>query len=194
MNAVTFSLMQRTQTTDARPTTSADGMLDDWLRRARQGDRAAFERLYRHQAGLILAFCIRLVGSREAGEELLQEVFVRAWEHLDSIESASHLQAWLRRVAINLRRSQQRTVARRGHPVELSGDEPIMRSPAPPAGLKRDLERALRELPDGAREVLLLHDVHGYQHQEIAGQLGIAVGTSKAQLHRARKRLRKVLQ
>lgn len=166
-----------------------------WLERARDGDRRAYERLYRHHVGAIHAFCLRLTGRRSEAEEMTQELFVRAWQHLASIRNGDHLAAWLRHVAMNMRRNDLRRIARHGEAAELDLDTGDIGSleRVEAGGLRVDLDEALTELPDGAREVLVLHDVYGYKHREIAERLGLAVGTTKAQLHRARKRLRERL-
>ncbi len=198
----------RAEGTDRVSATSrTEPAIDDrTVERLRGGDRAAFDALYRAYAGRIHAFSLRLCGAGAGGsrpgdrtaaaEEIVQEVFVRVWQHRRKIAGRLHLERWLHRVAINLRRNAQRTEARRGGPDATLTAEPEDRGGTPgprTSALRSDLEQAVRALPDGAREVLLLHDVHGYRHAEIADRLGCAVGTSKAQLHRARKRLREVL-
>ena len=132
--------------------------------------------------------------SPDAADEVTQDVFVRAWEKLGSFRGESAFGTWLYRLAINLilsRRSQLGTRRAR----ELADDEVLDALPArtssPDSGL--DFETALERLPDGARQVLVLHDVEGYKHEEIAGMLGVTAGTSKAQLHRARTILRRAL-
>ena len=166
----------------------------DLLVRARGGDRGAFERLYRAHVGRIHALLLRMSGSRAEADEMTQEVFVRAWQHLDRFGTIDHFRAWLTRVGVNLVMNERRTLARRGAPLEL--DETLHAAgPAPrAAGTGADLERAVAELPPGARLVFLLYDVHGYSHEEISRMTGQAVGTTKAQLHRARKRRREILE
>ncbi len=165
------------------------------VRVAMRGDTAAFERLYRRHAGRIHGVIWRLVGGVQArAEELVQDTFVRAWQRLDSFRSESRFSTWLHRLAVNtalmdLRASRSRP---EGH-LEADSDAwdgDHVESP----GLRLDLERAVASLPPRARAVLVLHDIEGWQHQEIGSELGMAVGTSKAQLHRARGLLRKRLE
>ena len=160
---------------------------------AARGDRRAFERLYREHVSRIYSLARRMMGA-DHSEEITQDVFVRAWEKLGSFRGESAFGTWLYRLAINLilsRRSQLGTRRAR----ELADDEVLDALPArtssPDSGL--DFETALERLPDGARQVLVLHDVEGYKHEEIAGMLGVTAGTSKAQLHRARMILRRAL-
>ena len=138
------------------------------------------------------AICLRLVADRHRAEELTQDAFVRAWQRLGSFEGRSAFSSWLYRLAVNVvidsRRAQRRELA------FLSGDE-LPDTPGPQAApeIGLDLERAIAELPSGARLVYVLHEIEGYRHDEIADMTGIASGTSKAQLHRARRHLRKAL-
>jgi len=169
---------------------------EEWtlLVRARGGDRSAFERLYRAHVGRIHVLLLRMSGSRTEADEMTQEVFVRAWQHLDRFATIDHFRAWITRVGINLVLNERRTLARRGAPLDF--DETLHGASAAPRrpGAHTDLERAIAELPEGARLVFLLYDVHGYSHEEISRMTGHAVGTTKAQLHRARKRLRELLE
>ncbi len=169
---------------------------EEWslVREAQKGDRASFESLYRLHSGRVHALCLRLCGRAEEAEELTQEVFVRAWRNMGTFREPGHFRAWLTRVAVNLVMTARRTLARRGNPLPL--DETTRRHSAPdpaPPGARVDLERAISTLPDRSRTVLVLHDIYGFRHEEIAAMTGSAVGTSKAQLHRARRRLREVL-
>ena len=159
------------------------------------GDRDAFERLYRANSGRVFALCIRMVGDRAAAEELTQDVFVRAWEKLGQFRGDSSFSTWLHRLAVNVvlnaRKQQGRHRARHE---EMDGEnESLSQAGLPVPGMRLDLEAAIALLPAGARKVFVLHDVEGYRHEEIADQLGLAVGTSKSQLHRARMALRRHL-
>jgi RNA polymerase sigma-70 factor, ECF subfamily len=164
------------------------------VRRARLGDTTAFESLYRTHVGRIHALCLRLAGDRHAAEDLTQDVFVRAWRKLPSFRGEAAFGTWLYRLALNLVVSALRTG--RAAALEMPTEEPERieaPAPAPAPGLNLDLERAIAGLPAGARTVFVLHDVAGLRHDEIARQLGIAVGTARAHLHHARARLREVL-
>lgn len=160
--------------------------------RARGGDVAAFEELYRRNVRRIYGLCYRLAGNPTLAEELTQDTFVRAWEKLGGFRGDSAFSSWLYPMAVNLSHSERRSRTRRTARVMPTDDlTPFDKGTAPRAPEAAvDLERALAELPDGARRVFVLHEVHGYKHEEIAEMTGIASGTSKAQLHRARRLLR----
>ena len=165
------------------------------VRRAQSGDVEAFETLYRSSVGRIYGLCLRMTGEATVAEELTQEAFVRAWQKLSSFRAESSFTTWLFRLAVNVVLSYRRGKGRlRGR--EISGEDArLPEHPAPRTTPDEavDLERAVAGLPDGARAVFVLHDVEGYRHEEIARMAGIAVGTSKAQLHRARRLMREVL-
>jgi RNA polymerase sigma-70 factor (ECF subfamily) len=164
----------------------------DFVTQAQAGDRGAFDTLYTEHVGHVYALCLRMTGDVERAETLTQDAFVRAWHALASFRGDSAFSSWLHRLTINVvledaRRTRRRE--RRVQPVDA-----IERHDAPgQAGdpeARVDLERAIAELPDGARAVLVLYDIEGYRQEDIACMLGIAVGTVKAQLHRARRLLR----
>ena len=165
------------------------------VRRAQKGDTAAFESLYRENLGRVYAICLRLSGDAVCAEELTQDVFVRAWEKLDTFQGKSAFSTWLHRLAVNVvlgeRRSEKVRVGKVFGTDDLEMFDAPTRHADPGCGI--DLERAIAALPPGARAVLVLHDVEGYRHEEIAEMHGTAVGTSKAQLHRARRLLREML-
>lgn len=162
-------------------------------RRAAAADIAAFEQLYRRHHARVHGVIARLVGQAGArAEDLVQEAFVRAWQALPAFRFESAVSTWLHRLAVNTALMELRS--RRGRP-GMDDDEDALESVpiADTAGnaiLGRDLERAVATLPPRARAVLVLHDVEGWKHEEIAAELGMAVGSSKAQLHRARHLLR----
>jgi RNA polymerase sigma-70 factor, ECF subfamily len=165
------------------------------VHQAQAGDMAAFEELYRRNVGRVFALCMRLAGDAALAEELAQDVFVRAWERLGTFRGDSAFSSWLHPLTVNVALSERRARRRRTARVMTTDDltpfEKPKRAPGPEAGL--DLEKALATLPPGARSVFVLHDVEGYRHQEIADLTGVAEGTSKAQLHRARRMLREAL-
>ncbi|HWL87439.1 MAG TPA: RNA polymerase sigma factor [Polyangiaceae bacterium] len=163
---------------------------------ARSGDVMAFERLYRAHVGRVHALCLRLTADTAHAEQLTQDAFVRAWERLATFRGESAFATWLRHVTVNVVLEDRRATARRTRRVMPTGDDAVLTSAAmsrnDDVGL--DLERALARLPEGPRTVFVLHDVEGYQHGEIGQLLGIAEGTSKAHLHRARTLLKEALQ
>ena len=173
---------------------------DDVVARAQSGDQAAFRELYRQHAGRVYALCLRLTGDARDADERTQDVFVRLWDKLGSFRGESAFSSWLHRLAVNVVLNERRTTGRRERrvfPVEDPGNVAGAQHAASlhdrPA-LSIDLERAIAELPDGAREVFVLFDIEGYGHGEIAELVGIAEGTSKAQLFRARRLLREKLE
>jgi RNA polymerase sigma-70 factor (ECF subfamily) len=165
------------------------------VERAVSGDVEAFEELYRLNVGRVYALCLRMAGDPTLAEELAQEAFVRAWQKLGSFRGASAFSTWLHRVTVNVVLGHRRSATRREARVRAVRDDfphdVAARQPGTAESI--DLERAISSLPDGARMVFVLHDVEGFRHREISRSMGIAVGTSKAQLHRARKLLRKAL-
>ena len=165
------------------------------VRQAQAGDLVAFERLYRDNERKVFGLCFRLSSDPALAEELTQEVFVRAWRKLSSFRGESAFSSWLYPLTVNVALSERRSRRRRDARIVATDDpaslERAPRSPAPEAGF--DLEKAMAALPPGARAVFVLHDVEGRTHEEIAQLLGLAPGTSKAQLHRARRLLREAL-
>ncbi|HEX4601094.1 MAG TPA: sigma-70 family RNA polymerase sigma factor [Gemmatimonadales bacterium] len=168
----------------------------DLVHRAQQGDHAAFEALYRHHVGRVYALCLRLTADAVEAEERTQDAFVRAWERLGSFRGESAFASWLYRLTVNVVFAALRAGRRRALRVVATAEPGELERPAEDAGgpaSALDLEGAVARLPPGAREVFVLHDVEGYRHDEIAYLAGIAVGTSKAQLFRARRLLREAL-
>jgi RNA polymerase sigma-70 factor (ECF subfamily) len=166
----------------------------DLVRRAQSGDTDAFGNLYRLHAGRVYALCLRLEGDVTRAEELTQDVFVRAWEGLPGFRGESAFGTWLHRLAVNVVLADRRAAWRRDRRVVAVEEPERHETPreSDPA-LALDLEAAIATLPPGARAVLVLHDLEGYQHAEISAMTGIAEGTSKAQLFRARRLLRERL-
>jgi len=170
--------------------------LDSTVQRAQQGDVAAFEKLYRDNVDRVFALCLRMTGDGAKAEELAQDAFVRAWEKLPTFEGKSAFSTWLHRLAVNVVLGSRRAEGIRIGKVFTTDDLTLYESPGRPhdPGHRMDLERAIARLPTGARTVFVLHDVEGYKHEEIAEMHGLAVGTCKAQLHRARRLLREALE
>ena len=160
---------------------------------AARGDVRAFERVYREHLPRVHALVRRMTAGRDA-DELTQDVFVRAWQKLSSFRGDSAFGTWLHRLAVNVVIERFRTEATRRQR-HLDGEEIFERMASLPGSgdLAIDLDQAVSHLPDGAREIFVLHDVQGYKHREIADLLDISAGTSKAQLHRARMILRRHL-
>jgi RNA polymerase sigma-70 factor (ECF subfamily) len=167
------------------------------IRRAQAGDVEAFELLYREHSPRIYAFCLRLkAGDKSDATELLQDVFIKAWRRLDTFRGDCAFVSWLHRLAINTMLENARSDQRRTARVLPMEDTSRLAGAARSSGVesRMDMESAIASLPKGARLAFVLHDVEGYQHQEIAEQLSVTVGTVKAQLHRARRLLRERLE
>ncbi len=164
---------------------------DGLVAQAMQGDSKAFEALYRHHVGRIYALCLRLAGSRTVAEDCTQDAFVQAWKALPGFRGDSAFGSWLHRIAVNTVLARHRGAIRRSawlHEGDDALDSVAAPNIRPDAAI--DLDRAIAELPCGAREVFVLFAVEGYKHEEIAALTGLAVGTTKAHLHRARRLLR----
>ena len=161
---------------------------------AAAGDPSAFERIYRTHVAKIHSLTRRMLGTHEA-DEVTQDIFVRTWQKLGQFRGESAFSTWLHRLAVNVVLERRRTFAIQR---ERMSDDPtaiefVTVAPAR-ADLTVDFEHAIGQLPAGAREIFVLHDVEGYKHREIASMLDITSGTSKRQLHRARMLMRKHLQ
>lgn len=179
---------------------SADVPESDLIARCRRGDVDAFEEVYRRHAGRLFGLACRMLGSASDAEDLLQEIFLLAYRKLDGFKGESTLGTWLYRLGTNacldyLRSRSSRM--RRSTDSFDADDGPAMPATGvggPALSVDRmDLERAIGKLPEGCRAAFLLHDVEGFEHQEVAAILGIAEGTSKSQVHKARMRLRGML-
>lgn len=188
---IACALPQTREEMSELPAVDPDALL---ARRAAAGDALAFEQLYRRHAGRILAVTWRLAGGvRARAEELMQDAFVRAWQALPGFRHDSSFATWLQRLAVNVALMDLR--ARRSREDREDDDSGLEAAAAPlrRGDLQLDLEAAVARLPPRARAVLVLHDIEGWKHHEIGEQLGMAVGSSKAQLHRARQLLRHML-
>lgn len=167
---------------------------NDDVRAAASGDRQAFQRLYRLHVHRIHGAVSRLAGyDRSRAEDLTQDAFIRAWQKLPEFRHESAFSTWLYRLAVNVALMDIR--ARGADPVRMVGDEQLPEHSQTPfcAAEREELQQAIGQLPPRARAVLVLHDIEGWRHEDIGQQLNMAVGTSKAQLHRARGLLRKTL-
>jgi RNA polymerase sigma factor (sigma-70 family) len=181
-------------TTMPPPAPAADPHDMDDVQAAAAGDRQAFHRLYRTHVDRVYGAVYRLAGYDHArAEDLTQEAFVRAWQKLSGFRGESAFGTWLYRLAVNVALMDIRS--RGSDPVTMMDEDNLPDHGETPfcAAEREELERAIGKLPPRARAVLVLHDVEGWRHEEIGAELGMAVGSSKAQLHRARGLLRKVL-
>ena len=160
-----------------------------WIAQAKRSDARAFEALYRLHVDRVYGLCLRMTGNVSEAEDCAQEAFIQAWNKLDKFRGDSAFSTWLHRIAVNAVLGRMRKSKREHDRIMAVAEQ----APAPVAtndtGELRDLSEAVDRLPEGARHVFVLHAVYGYSHDEAAGMLGIATGTSKAQLHRARRLL-----
>ena len=158
---------------------------------ARRGSTAAFERLYRNHVGNVYGLCLRMTANRATAEDCTQEAFIQAWRSLPTFEGRSAFGTWMHRIAVNAVLAQGRR--RRELPGDDAPADDTAAATADPAtgdeGAMLDLEQALSALPSGARQALVLVALYGYTHEEAAAMLGVAAGTCKSQLHRARELL-----
>ena len=181
----------KTLTRESPPSSTDSDRFDAAL--AAKGDAQAFERLYRRHIPRVHSLARRMI-SVDVADEIAQDVFVRAWQKLHLFRGESSFGTWLHRLAINVMLAKRADLAKqRGR---FSDDETIFEHVAARPQhheARMDFDAALARLPDGAREVFVLHDIEGYKHEEIADLLGVTAGTSKSQLHRARMTLREHL-
>jgi RNA polymerase sigma-70 factor (ECF subfamily) len=158
------------------------------------GDELAFRELYRRHSPRLFQLVLRFVGGVEAdAEDIVQDTWLKATERLGGFRWEASFGTWLSAIGLNAARETLRKRGRRREVEWPLNDEP--QAAAPPLGRLEamDLERAIAKLPDGYRTVLVLHDVEGYRHEEIAEHLGVTAGTSKSQLFHARRAIRATL-
>lgn len=168
------------------------------VRRCQAGDADAFEDLYRAHVGRLYSLMLRMLGSAGEAEDLVQEVFLQAHRKLGSFRGESSLGTWLYRLGVNhcldyLRGRQSRMGRATDSLDEPDAPEPAATTPVVTPIRRMDLERAIARLPPGCRAAFVLHDVEGFEHQEVARILGVTEGTSKSQVHKARLKLRAIL-
>ena len=172
-------------------TANTDPFADEaaWIMRAQRSDSRAFEALYRLHIDKVYGLCLRMTGNVAEAEDCAQEAFIQAWNKLDKFRGDSAFSTWLHRIAVNSVLGRMRKAKREQERILAVVDN----APAPvtsgDSAELRDLSEAIERLPEGARHVFVLNAVYGYSHDEAASMLGIATGTSKAQLHRARRLL-----
>lgn len=183
---------------DSQPTPSGDDTAA-LVALAARGDVGAFERLYARSAGRVYAVCVRMTGDPQRAREFTHDAFVRAWERLSTFRGEAAFETWMHRLAVNVVLTATRGERRRQARFVATADEPDAESdsafgrPGPDVETRLDLERAIAALPPRAREVFVLHDVEGYRHDEIADRLELQSSSVRAQLHRARRLIMRML-
>lgn len=178
-----------------RTAATSDSTNPDAVRKAQAGDVDAFGVLYRAHAPALYALCRRMVGTEPEARDLLQDIFVRAWEKLATFRGESALGTWLHRLGVNVILEHGRAARREALRFvdDAADDVPVAGTADARLDAAIDVAAALDRMPNGARVVLVLHDIEGYSHDEIAAMTGIAPGTSRAQLWRARRHLARIL-
>ena len=188
-----------------RRTETSDLSEPDAIRLAQQGDTAAFERIYRLHNRRVYALCLRMVGNTAEAEDLTQEAFLQLFRKIHTFRGDSAFSTWLHRLSVNvvLMKLRKKTLPETSLEETTEPDEETG-GPRKDVGgpdllltgsLDRvNLQRAIDQLPPGYRAAFVLHDVQGYEHNEIAKIMGCSIGNSKSQLHKARMRLRELLQ
>lgn len=177
----------------------------DAVRLAQQGDAAAFERIYRLHSRKVYTLCLRMVGDRTEAEDLTQEVFLQLFRKINTFRGESAFSTWLHRMSVNivLMRFRKKPIAQASLDTVTNSEEepntPSKEFGGPDLRLngvvdRVTLETAINELPPGYKAMFILHDVQGYNHDEIAEIYGCTAGNSKSQVHKARTRLRELLQ
>ena len=166
-------------------TTDEAGLIE----RAKRSDSQAFEALYRMHIGQVYGLCLRMTGNVSEAEDCAQDAFIQAWNKLDRFRGDSAFSTWLHRIAVNAVLGRMRKSKREHDRIQVAAEESPVPASIGDSGSLRDLSDAVDKLPEGARHVFVLYAVYGYTHEEAGKMLGIAVGTSKAQLHRARRLL-----
>ncbi len=165
-----------------------------WVEAAQAADPRAFEKLYRANVDRVYGLCLRMTGNVSEAEDCAQEAFIQAWHKIDKFRGESAFSTWMHRVAVNVVLGRMRKSKREQDRIRAVSDVAPPRETIADDGELRDLEQAINELPSGARHVFVLHAVYGYSHGETGDMLGIAEGTSKAQLSRARRLLAQQLE
>ena len=157
--------------------------------RAQRGNARAFEALYRAHVDRVYGLCLRMTGNVGEAEDCAQEAFIQAWNKLDRFRGDSAFGTWMHRIAVNAVLGRIRKSKRERDRIQVAAETTSSPASIGDSGDLRDLSDAIDRLPEGARHVFVLNAVYGYSHEESSDMLGIAVGTTKAQLHRARRLL-----
>jgi RNA polymerase sigma-70 factor (ECF subfamily) len=159
------------------------------IRQAKRSDARAFEALYKLHIGKVYGICLRMTGNVSEAEDCAQEAFIQAWNKMDKFRGDSAFSTWLHRIAVNTVLGRIRKSKREQDRIQAVTDTAPPTVETADTGELRDLSEAVDRLPQGARNVFVLHAIYGYSHDEAGEMLGIAAGTSKAQLHRAKRLL-----
>ncbi len=165
-----------------------------WIRKAQRADTRAFEALYRMHIDRVYGLCLRMTSNRSEAEDCAQEAFIQAWNQLDRFRGESSFGTWLHRIAVNAVLGRIRKSRREQDRIQAAQDVTPSLASVADTGELRDLAAAVDRLPEGARHAFVLSGIYGYSHEETSDMLGIAVGTSKAQVHRARRLLAQQLE
>jgi RNA polymerase sigma-70 factor, ECF subfamily len=190
----------RTRRSESSEMTEAEA-----IRLAQQGDAGAFERIYRLHSRRVYALCLRMVGNTAEAEDLTQDAFLQLFRKIATFRGESAFSTWLHRLAVNVvlmklrKKTLSETSLEESTDPEDESNGPRREIGAPDLLLSGSidrvhLQRAIEQLPPGYRQVFVLHDVQGFEHNEIAGLMDCSIGNSKSQLHKARMRLRELLQ
>lgn len=169
-------------------TAGTDAQTDEraLIRQAQRNNARAFEALYRLHINKVYGICLRMTGNVSEAEDCAQEAFIQAWNQLQKFRGDSAFSTWLHRIAVNSVLGRMRRSKREQDRIMAVGEMDRPTFETGDTGEMRDLSEAVDRLPEGARNVFVLHAVYGYSHDETGEMLGIATGTSKAQLHRAK--------
>lgn len=200
MDASRTGTVTRTRRTETSEMTEAEA-----IRLAQQGDAGAFDRIYRLHSRRVYALCLRMVGNTAEAEDLTQDAFLQLFRKIGTFRGESAFSTWLHRLAVNVvlmklrKKTLPETSLEESTDPEDESSGPRREIGAPDLLLtgsidRVHLERAIEQLPPGYRQVFVLHDVQGYEHNEIARLMECSIGNSKSQLHKARMRLRELLQ
>jgi len=165
-----------------------------WIAQAQRSDARAFEALYRLHVDKVYGLCLRMTGNVSEAEDCTQEAFIQAWKKMDKFRGDSAFSTWIHRIAVNAVLGRIRKSKREQDRIQAVTDTEPTRVATSDTGELQDLAEAVDRLPEKARHVFVLNAVYGYSHNEAASMLGIAAGTSKAQLHRARRLLAQQLE
>lgn len=178
-----YSRAMATASTDAQ---AEEAML---IEQAQRSSTRAFEALYRMHVDRVYAVCLRMTGNVSEAEDCAQDAFIQAWNKLKLFRGDSAFSTWLHRIAVNSVLGRMRKSKREQDRIMAVADDAPPKLETGDSGELRDLSDAVDKLPEGARNVFVLHAIYGYSHDETGEMLGIAAGTSKAQLHRAKRLL-----